>query len=123
MQESFLFYFFFNDTAPTEIYTLSLHDALPSSSPGCVCLPAAPPGTNSASACTAWRSGTLRFWSCRSLRVNPGCWAYPSTATAAMTTAPATAAFLAFTVPPLVKEGPSYAARLNVLDRGNLRCR
>src|SRR6266436_5460873 len=31
--------FFFNDTAPTEIYTLSLHDALPISSsrrrPGC----------------------------------------------------------------------------------------
>ena len=26
---SFLFYFFFNDTATTEIYTLSLHDALP----------------------------------------------------------------------------------------------
>src|SRR5438034_10651732 len=25
----FLFFFFFNDTAPTEIYTLSLHDALP----------------------------------------------------------------------------------------------
>src|SRR3712207_8098460 len=25
--------FFFNDTAPTEIYTLSLHDALPISSP------------------------------------------------------------------------------------------
>src|SRR5690242_21835140 len=24
-----LFVFFFNDTAPTEIYTLSLHDALP----------------------------------------------------------------------------------------------
>src|SRR3712207_8665090 len=24
-----LFYFFFNDTATTEIYTLSLHDALP----------------------------------------------------------------------------------------------
>src|SRR5436853_7934120 len=24
-----LFFFFFNDTAPTEIYTLSLHDALP----------------------------------------------------------------------------------------------
>jgi len=23
------FYFFFNDTATTEIYTLSLHDALP----------------------------------------------------------------------------------------------
>src|SRR2546430_7872353 len=26
---SFLFIFFFNDTATTEIYTLSLHDALP----------------------------------------------------------------------------------------------
>jgi len=24
-----LFFFFFNDTATTEIYTLSLHDALP----------------------------------------------------------------------------------------------
>src|SRR5256885_6629783 len=30
---SFLF-FFFNDTATTEIYTLSLHDALPISPPG-----------------------------------------------------------------------------------------
>src|SRR2546422_2121257 len=28
-----LFYFFFNDTATTEIYTLSLHDALPISLP------------------------------------------------------------------------------------------
>src|SRR5947209_16829535 len=28
------FFFFFNDTAPTEIYTLSLHDALP------ICIPA-----------------------------------------------------------------------------------
>src|SRR2546422_8048533 len=27
------FFFFFNDTAPTEIYTLSLHDALPISLP------------------------------------------------------------------------------------------
>src|SRR5690349_22676603 len=26
---SFIFFFFFNDPAPTEIYTLSLHDALP----------------------------------------------------------------------------------------------
>jgi len=25
----FVFFFFFNDTATTEIYTLSLHDALP----------------------------------------------------------------------------------------------
>src|SRR2546429_5020933 len=29
----FSFFFFFNDTATTEIYTLSLHDALPISSP------------------------------------------------------------------------------------------
>src|SRR6267154_6829919 len=31
MSRSFFFlsFFFFNDTAPTEIYTLSLHDALP----------------------------------------------------------------------------------------------
>src|SRR2546430_17457278 len=30
---SFFFFFFFNDTATTEIYTLSLHDALPISEP------------------------------------------------------------------------------------------
>src|SRR5215813_2318331 len=30
---SFCFFFFFNDTATTEIYTLSLHDALPISIP------------------------------------------------------------------------------------------
>src|SRR5438105_13103331 len=29
------FFFFFNDTATTEIYTLSLHDALPISFPAC----------------------------------------------------------------------------------------
>src|SRR6266699_7050415 len=29
----FCFFFFFNDTATTEIYTLSLHDALPISRP------------------------------------------------------------------------------------------
>src|SRR6267143_7140090 len=34
------FFFFFNDTATTEIYTLSLHDALPISGRG----PAAPAG-------------------------------------------------------------------------------
>src|SRR6266571_3577517 len=28
-ESQFLLYFFFNDTATTEIYTLSLHDALP----------------------------------------------------------------------------------------------
>src|SRR2546422_7227870 len=31
---AFLSFFFFNDTATTEIYTLSLHDALPISPPG-----------------------------------------------------------------------------------------
>src|SRR5437763_3146522 len=29
MRANFSFFFLFNDTAPTEIYTLSLHDALP----------------------------------------------------------------------------------------------
>src|SRR5689334_24951779 len=29
LSASFCFFFFFNDTATTEIYTLSLHDALP----------------------------------------------------------------------------------------------
>src|SRR2546422_11736223 len=33
----FCFFFFFNDTATTEIYTLSLHDALP------ICVPAGRP--------------------------------------------------------------------------------
>src|SRR2546422_11197810 len=32
----FLLFFFFNDTATTEIYTLSLHDALPISLMSCV---------------------------------------------------------------------------------------
>src|SRR3712207_8760056 len=38
------FFFFFNDTATTEIYTLSLHDALPisPSSPDTVSLPPSP---------------------------------------------------------------------------------
>src|SRR6266403_6138531 len=32
-----LLFFFFNDTATTEIYTLSLHDALPISAPSPAC--------------------------------------------------------------------------------------
>src|SRR5215510_16461142 len=39
---SLLLFFFFNDTATTEIYTLSLHDALPISPPARVLRP--PPG-------------------------------------------------------------------------------
>src|SRR2546429_2748707 len=38
---TFYFFFFFNDTATTEIYTLSLHDALPISQPGGFRLPRA----------------------------------------------------------------------------------
>src|SRR5258707_9990882 len=34
ISHSFFIFFFFNDTATTEIYTLSLHDALPISFPG-----------------------------------------------------------------------------------------
>src|SRR5207249_3396315 len=34
VQLLFCFFFFFNDTSPTEIYTLSLHDALPISKVG-----------------------------------------------------------------------------------------
>src|SRR6266513_6464842 len=40
----FFFFFFFNDTATTEIYTLSLHDALPiPTSPPHVCFPTSGP--------------------------------------------------------------------------------
>src|SRR6267142_6996234 len=41
----FFFFFFFNDTATTEIYTLSLHDALPISRQG-----STPPGSPAAQA-------------------------------------------------------------------------
>src|SRR5258708_25042882 len=46
----FLFFFFFNDTATTEIYTLSLHDALPIC---CAAIPAAAPCASRAAA--RWR--------------------------------------------------------------------
>src|SRR2546429_6068265 len=39
----FFFFFFFNDTATTEIYTLSLHDALP------ICITSAGAGSGSGS--------------------------------------------------------------------------
>src|SRR2546430_13242542 len=64
------FFFFFNDTATTEIYTLSLHDALPISTAGgttktaapcagCSCWPAPTSGRTRAtlpSRCTSGRS-------------------------------------------------------------------
>src|SRR5690554_7644393 len=43
------FFFFFNDTATTEIYTLSLHDALPiSPAPFCLPTPSSMPPSTSA---------------------------------------------------------------------------
>src|SRR5215203_3344992 len=50
----FIFFFFFNDTATTEIYTLSLHDALPTSPPT-----ATPKPCNAGS--TAEHLNNLRF--------------------------------------------------------------
>src|SRR5271165_7375956 len=52
---SFSHIFFFNDTATTEIYTLSLHDALP------ICIPWWKPGTNcicrpSNAPCQSWKA-------------------------------------------------------------------
>src|SRR2546427_9049358 len=46
-----LLFFFFNDTATTEIYTLSLHDALPISNPKLLGAPANPGGGAPREAC------------------------------------------------------------------------
>src|SRR5258707_15239080 len=54
---SYSSFFFFNDTATTEIYTLSLHDALPIS-PAPVPSDRRRPG--SPSKCTSWVSGRRR---------------------------------------------------------------
>src|SRR2546427_9015404 len=64
----FLFLFFFNDTATTEIYTLSLHDALPIS---VVCRP----GQGRIPGGLAYRHGPERG-RCRALRA-PGVWDLP----------------------------------------------
>src|SRR5216683_7691328 len=50
----FFFFFFFNDTATTEIYTLSLHDALPISAAGGSARSAA--ATDGTSICRSMRS-------------------------------------------------------------------
>src|SRR2546427_13262756 len=47
---SFIIFFFFNDTATTEIYTLSLHDALPICSRR-RCSPASPRGPRTPGTC------------------------------------------------------------------------
>src|SRR5712664_1467400 len=49
----FLFFFFFNDTATTEIYTLSLHDALPISLCVAMPLPSTDSFTSGHCVCTA----------------------------------------------------------------------
>src|SRR2546422_10805571 len=61
----FIFFFFFNDTATTEIYTLSLHDALPILlSPGGQILDANPEGANllGGADATALRGRVLTEW-------------------------------------------------------------
>src|SRR3712207_7178892 len=62
-------FFFFNDTATTEIYTLSLHDALPISRG---CTPPRPPSTRQT---PPTRSRTRRARERRSTarRFRPGC--------------------------------------------------
>src|SRR6516164_11735307 len=54
----FFFFFFFNDTATTEIYTLSLHDALPTCAAGaaCVCYTAIPTRKRATTAIRSRRS-------------------------------------------------------------------
>src|SRR5215510_16486591 len=53
------FFFFFNDTATTEIYTLSLHDALPiwNRSP-----PATPTSRRNTNCCCRRAIGSSGFW-------------------------------------------------------------
>src|SRR2546427_13094371 len=66
-----LTFFFFNDTATTEIYTLSLHDALPissarpSSRPGSTSRPPTP-SSSTAPTNSAWRNCTKPNLSARS---------------------------------------------------------
>src|SRR5256885_14175699 len=57
---SYFSFFFFNDTATTEIYTLSLHDALPISIPELPLVPRNQPGLLSTEAEIAELIGHLR---------------------------------------------------------------
>src|SRR3712207_7918362 len=64
MSVSFYIFFFFNDTATTEIYTLSLHDALPICRPACrssSCGAACRPGGRSAWSWDAATSSASRW--------------------------------------------------------------
>src|SRR2546422_8560446 len=51
----FFFFFFFNDTATTEIYTLSLHDALPISPDSSRTAALCRPGASCSPACGSWQ--------------------------------------------------------------------
>src|SRR2546426_2141897 len=71
-----MFFFFFNDTATTEIYTLSLHDALPISATRrrCLCRPLGTSTEPSSSAprARAWKDrtgwwSTFRWGPCRNV--------------------------------------------------------
>src|SRR5256885_9049369 len=80
---SCFFFFFFNDTATTEIYTLSLHDALPIFSRPYSVRSEATSGVAMPSSSLKWRhraTGTTRkAYSTRPLmRKNPICSARPS---------------------------------------------
>src|SRR3989442_15857634 len=55
-------FFFFNDTATTEIYTLSLHDALPIS----LSISLIASATGCSNPCGPTRMGPRRIWKCAS---------------------------------------------------------
>src|SRR2546422_1371765 len=57
VNNSIFTFFFFNDTATTEIYTLSLHDALPISSRGRPCTTSTPARPHRARSRAAGRGG------------------------------------------------------------------
>src|SRR6202021_3745801 len=59
-----IFFFFFNDTATTEIYTLSLHDALP------ICSAKAQPELSIRASATAAELASLAFADRKSTRLN-----------------------------------------------------
>src|SRR5258707_9918948 len=70
-------YFFFNDTATTEIYTLSLHDALP------ICLPVVvmiPRAVRSAQMALTPSPPSTRPAASRTISASPGIWVTPSVA-------------------------------------------
>src|SRR6266550_8385220 len=65
-----LFFFFFNDTATTEIYTLSLHDALPIRPTGRRCAVAAAPRTATRTPATLARRRRRPWPDRKSTRLN-----------------------------------------------------